>query len=255
MTPLEVWGGVECTVNRVGDRWFDQLSRSGHDGRLDDLDRFARLGIRAIRYPILWERLAPRSLDAIDWRWSDERMSRLRELGIRPIVGLLHHGSGPRDTSLLDPEFPALLARYARLVAARYPWVSDFTPVNEPLTTARFSALYGHWYPHRRDDRAFVAALLTQLRGVVLAMRAIREVTPGARLVQTEDCGSSYGTDATAPQVQFEQHRRWLTWDLLSGRLTGKHPLHDWLIGAGARAEDLEAFAREPLPPDVLGLN
>jgi dTDP-4-dehydrorhamnose reductase len=255
MTPLEVWGGVECTINRVGDRWFDQLSRSGHDGRLDDLDRFARLGIRAIRYPILWERLAPRSLDAIDWRWSDERMSRLRELGIRPIVGLLHHGSGPRDTSLLDPEFPALLARYARLVAARYPWVSDFTPVNEPLTTARFSALYGHWYPHRRDDRAFVAALLTQLRGVVLAMRAIREVTPGARLVQTEDCGSSYGTDATAPQVQFEQHRRWLTWDLLSGRLTGKHPLHDWLIGAGARAEDLEAFAREPLPPDVLGLN
>ena len=24
--PLEMWGGVECTVNRVGDRWFDQLA-------------------------------------------------------------------------------------------------------------------------------------------------------------------------------------------------------------------------------------
>ena len=23
-----------------------------------------------------------------------------------------------------------------------------WTPINEPLTTARFSALYGHWYPH-----------------------------------------------------------------------------------------------------------
>ena len=23
MGPLELWGGVECTVNRVGTRWFD----------------------------------------------------------------------------------------------------------------------------------------------------------------------------------------------------------------------------------------
>jgi dTDP-4-dehydrorhamnose reductase len=255
MTPLEVWGGVECTVNRLGDRWLDQLARSGHDRRLDDLDRFARLGIRALRYPILWERLAPYSLDAIDWRWSDGRMRRLRRLGIRPIVGLVHHGSGPRYTSLLDPGFPDLLARFARLVAARYPWVTDFTPVNEPLTTARFSGLYGHWYPHRRDDRTFVHALLTQLRGVARAMRAVREVTPAARLVQTEDCGACYGTPGTARQVQFEQHRRWLTWDVLSGRVAAAHPLYDWLIGAGASAADLQAFADDPVAPDVLGLN
>ena len=255
MTPLEVWGGIECTVNRVGDRWFDQLSRSGHDARIDDLDRFARLGIHALRYPLLWERLAPSSLDTIDWRWSDERMARLRHLGIRPIVGLVHHGSGPRYTSLLDPGFPDLLARFARLVATRYPWVTDFTPVNEPLTTARFSGLYGHWYPHRHDDRSFVCALLTQLRGVALAMRAIREVTPGARLVQTEDCGSSYGTDATARQVQFEQHRRWLTWDLLTGRVTSAHPLHGWLLDAGASTAELDAFVVGPVPPDLLGLN
>ena len=39
--PLEVWAGVECTVNRVGDEYFDQLERSCHDTRLEDLDRFA----------------------------------------------------------------------------------------------------------------------------------------------------------------------------------------------------------------------
>ena len=39
--PLEVWGGVECTVNRVGDEYFDQLERSGHATRLEDLDLFA----------------------------------------------------------------------------------------------------------------------------------------------------------------------------------------------------------------------
>ncbi len=28
--PLELRGGVECTVNRVGDRVFDQMERNGH---------------------------------------------------------------------------------------------------------------------------------------------------------------------------------------------------------------------------------
>ena len=58
-SPLEVWGGVECTANRVGDRFFDQIEKSGHANRFSDLDLFADLGIRAIRYPVVWERLAP----------------------------------------------------------------------------------------------------------------------------------------------------------------------------------------------------
>jgi dTDP-4-dehydrorhamnose reductase len=250
-----MWGGVECTVNRVGDRWFDQLARSGHDQRVDDLDRFAAMGITAIRYPVLWERHAPRSLDAIDWRWSDERLARLRSLGIRPIVGLLHHGSGPRYTSLLDAGFPAQLARFARAVAARYPWITDFTPINEPLTTARFSALYGHWYPHATSNAAFATALLTQCRAIALAMRAIREVTPGARLVQTEDCGETFGTPATARQVEHEGHRRWLTTDLLTGMVTPGHPLWKRLMRWGASADHLLALAAAPCPPDIVGLN
>ena len=252
---IEMWGGVECTVNRVHDRWCDQLVRSGHDTRIDDLDRFAELGITAIRYPLLWERLAPRSLDQIDWSWSDARLARLRALNIRPIVGLLHHGSGPAYTSLVDPAFPEMLATIARAVAARYPWVTDFTPINEPLTTARFSGLYGHWYPHGRDDRTFVRILLTQMRGIVLAMRAIRDVTPEARLIQTEDCGRTFGSRATAPQRVHEDHRRWLTWDLLNGTVVPGHPLYAWLLAAGATPEELAFFSGTPSPPQVLGLN
>ncbi len=254
-SPLEMWGGVECTVNRVGDRWFDQMVWSGHDARATDLELFAALGIRSLRYPILWERLAPRSLDEIDWRWSDDRLARLRDLGIRPIVGLLHHGSGPAYTSLLDHGFPEKLGRFAGLVAQRYPWIADFTPVNEPLTTARFSGLYGHWFPHSRSDQHYVRALLNQLRGVVLAMRAIREVIPGARLIQTEDCGCTFGTAATRSQVMHERNRRWLTWDLLSGRVDDGHLLHDFLRRAGMTEEDSAFFLEIDRPPDILGLN
>jgi dTDP-4-dehydrorhamnose reductase len=145
---LEVWGGVECTINRVRDQFFSQLDRNGHAARADDLELIASLGVRAVRYPVLWERTAPAGLDCADWSWPDARLPRLRELSITPIAGLVHHGSGPPHTSLVDPRFAEDLARYARAVAERYPWLEWYTPVNEPLTTARFSALYGVWYPH-----------------------------------------------------------------------------------------------------------
>jgi dTDP-4-dehydrorhamnose reductase len=253
--PIEVWGGPECTLNRVGDRYFDQLTRSGHAHRLDDLDRFAHLGITALRYPVLWERVAPGSLDAPSWQWTDERLERIRELGMRPIAGLLHHGSGPRYTSLIDPSFPEQLGRYAAMVACRYPWLADYTPVNEPLTTARFSGLYGLWYPQHRDTRSFVRALLNQVRGTALAMQAIRRVNPTARLIQTEDCGRCYGTRGTQSQVAFENHRRWLTWDLLCGRVDAQHPLYKFLTKYGASPAELDWLCAHPTPPQVIGLN
>ena len=53
---LALWGGHECTVNRVGDCWRDQTRLSGHQDRIEDLDCFADLGLRTLRYPVLWER-------------------------------------------------------------------------------------------------------------------------------------------------------------------------------------------------------
>ncbi len=254
--PLEVWAGVECTVNRVGDEYFDQLERNGHATRLDDLDLFAELGVRAIRYPVLWERTAPNGLDSADWSWADERLGRLRELGIRPIVGLVHHGSGPRHTSLIDPAFPEKLAEFARAVADRYPWVTHYTPVNEPLTTARFSGMYGHWYPHGQDELTFARTLLTECHATVLSMRAIREVNPAAQLVQTEDLGKTHSTPLLAYQAEFENERRWVSIDLLCGRLNPssvmwKH-LRDFV---GVDEAELHWFLENPCPPDVLGIN
>ena len=184
----------------------------------------------------------------------DDRLTRLRHFGIRPIVGLVHHGSGPPHTHLLDDGFAPGLGRYAGLVAERYPWVSDWTPVNEPLTTARFSALYGHWYPHQRDERSFWLALLNQVDGTRAAMRAIRRINPAARLIQTDDLGRTYATTRLAEQAAFDNLRRWAGWDLLFGRVTRHHPLWERLdrFDLGDR---LAAIADDPCPPDVVGVN
>jgi dTDP-4-dehydrorhamnose reductase len=251
----QLWGGVECTVNRVGDQFFDQLARNGHAERLTDLDLITDLGIRTLRYPILWERTAPHGIALANWTWPDERLNRLRELGIQPIVGLVHHGSGPEYTSLVDPEFPEKLANYAQAVAARYPWVGAYTPINEITTTARFSGLYGHWYPHGRDGRTFSRILVNQCRAVALAMTAIREVNSDASLVQTDDLGKTRSTPPLAYQANFDNQRRWLGWDLLCGLVNPAHFFWEELVREGISDGELQWFLENPCPPDIIGVN
>ncbi|HVL75978.1 MAG TPA: family 1 glycosylhydrolase [Noviherbaspirillum sp.] len=253
--PLELWGGMECTVARLGDRFRDQLRETGHAQRIQDLERIAGLGIKVLRYPVLWETIAPDHPDECDWTWHDARMYRLRSLGIEPIAGLVHHGSGPRYTDLLDPRFGDLLAVHAERVATRYPWIRRFTPVNEPLTTARFSGLYGHWYPHGRDTRTMLRCLYNECRAVALSMRAIRRVIPDAQLVQTEDMGKTFTLPDLKYQADYENERRWLGFDLLCGRIDAAHPWHREFLAAGIGERELAAFVDEPTVPDIIGIN
>lgn len=256
VSKLELWGGVECTVNRVRDEFLDQLKLTGHHSRIEDLERLAELGVRAVRYPILWERCAlTAGSEQFDFSWTDARMRRLQELGIPVVVGLVHHGSGPVGTSLLDESFCLGLSRFARRVAEQYPWVQDYTPVNEPLTTARFSALYGHWYPHASSTQAFLRALMIETRATALAMRAIRKINPNARLLQTEDFGSVFSTPSLQYQADFENQRKWLSLDLLCGRVTSGHPLHEFLLSHDVSADELRELECEPCAPDLIGVN
>ncbi|MFL5620116.1 MAG: family 1 glycosylhydrolase [Gemmatimonadaceae bacterium] len=253
--PLELWAGFECTLNRVGDSQHDQLQLTGHYGRLDDLDRLADLGVRTIRYPILWERIERLRASRAPFAWPDAAMERFRTLGIEPIVGLVHHGSGPFGTSLLDDGFAEGLAAFARTVAERYPWVRRYTPVNEPLTTARFSALYGVWYPHLRDDAAFLRATLNQVRATRLAMQAIRTVRRDAELVQTEDLGRTHATRALRYQADFENERRWLSFDLLMGRVRPGHAMYEYARWCGLTANEIARAVGDGCPPTILGVN
>jgi dTDP-4-dehydrorhamnose reductase len=251
----ELWGGIECTINRVQDQFFDQLQYSGHYQRSGDIEQLAETGIKKIRYPLLWEKHQPQKDSGIDWRWTSERLQQLRSYNIDVIAGLVHHGSGPAFTNLSDDAFPTLLASYAEKLIQQFPFLSYFTPVNEPLTTARFSGLYGLWYPHRSNDRSFLKMLLNEMKGVVLSMQAIRKVNPAAKLVQTEDLGKTYSTKPLHYQASFENERRWLTYDLLCGRVTRAHPLWRYLLRNGVTEKELSFFQENICVPDVFGFN
>ncbi|RYY71566.1 MAG: glycosyl hydrolase family protein [Chitinophagaceae bacterium] len=249
-----IWAGMECTISRTHDDFHDQLACGGYYTN-DYLDHVLQLNPKAVRFPILWERHEPVQGAAIDWTWARSQLNKLREQGVAPIVGLLHHGSGPAFTDLADPSFPGLLAEYAGRVAQAFPWVQYWSPVNEPLTTARFSGLYGHWYPHKKNDRDFLKMLINQAKAIVLSMAAIREISPEAKLIQTEDLAKTYSSPALRYQASFENNRRWLSLDLLCGKLTEKHPLYNYFIDNGISAADLRFFQDNPCAPAIIGAN
>ncbi len=255
ISPLALWGGLECTVARIKDEYRNQIRETGHYGRPGDLDLIAALGLRTLRYPVLLETISPEHPDRQDWRWHDERLNRLRALGISPIAGLVHHGSGPGYTSLVDPAFAEIVAAHALRVARRYPWINQYTPINEPLTTARFSGLYGHWYPHGRDMATFLRILINQCRAVVLSMQAIRRINPTAELIQTDDLGKAFSTRVMKYQADYENERRWLSFDLLCGRVDRQHPLYETFVMAGIDRRELAFFTHDPCPPDLIGIN
>ena len=252
--PLEIWGGVECSVVRIGSTVRNQLQDTGHWFRSGDIDLIANLGIKKLRYPVLWE-LVEQSPSSYNWTWTDERLTRLRKAGIAPIAGFIHHGSGPLWTDILHAEFPRQLAVYAEKVAQRYPWIELFNPVNEPVTTARISGLYGLWHPHKRDNGTFLRLVVAESLAIAAAMKALRRVTASAQLVQTEDFGRVFSTELLEYQASYENERRWLGIDLLAGKVDRHHPLRGELLAAGVDPFDLDTLLAEPCVPDIVGID
>jgi len=255
---LEYWASPEPTIARLGgDRYRDQRIETGHYARLDDIDRLAALGVTATRYPVLWESVAPQHPHERTYAWEDARLRRLERLGIEPIVTLLHHGSGPAYTDLTDAAFPELFADFAEATARRYPHVRRWTPINEPLTTARFSTLYGVWYPNARGDGAFGAAIVNEMLGYLLAVERIRRVVPGAQFMITEDLQNFVAADVGArAYAQHKRERSFLSVELACGAVTPAHPLWEYLTGRCAvPVAKLEHIRRLAAPPDLVGWN
>lgn len=252
---LEIWGGIECTINRVGNDYYDQLEYAGHYNRENDIDIIASLGIQRLRYPVLWEKHQPQKNSIINWSLVEKNLSRLNELGIQPIVGLVHHGSGPQYVNFFDGSFEEGLAVYAGQVAEKFPWVEFYTPVNEPLTTARFCGLYGHWYPHKADNYSFFKILLSECKATVLAMQAIRQINPEAKLIQTEDLGKCYSTPLLQYQADTENERRWLSYELLCGKLTRDKFMWGHMVRVGISEDELNFFLEHPCVPHIAGFN
>ena len=100
-------------------RTLDEYELTEHYARWhDDIGLMAELGIRSARYGIPWHRINP-ARGVWDFTWADRPLERLLELGIEPVVDLVHYGLPAWiDNAFLNPDFPRYMAEYAARAVA-----------------------------------------------------------------------------------------------------------------------------------------
>jgi beta-glucosidase len=255
--------GIEDTFvpqTRPGHRALDEYQLMGHYQHWrEDLALLRELGVKAVRWGVPWYRVEPFQPGEFDWRWTDQVLPYLvEELGITPVVDLMHYGCPfwlRREFASTD--YPSAVAAYGAAFAERYATlVHWYTPLNEPIVTALYCGQRGLWPPYLRGETGYVAILLQVVEGIIATSAAIKDVDPDAVLVHVEASGLS----RTARQdlhaiAREEQSRTWLTYDLLTGRVTPDHALFPWLVRSGASPDRLAAIAERPVPFGLMGLN
>jgi beta-glucosidase/6-phospho-beta-glucosidase/beta-galactosidase len=254
--------GIEDTFvfnpHEVTGRILDEYALTKHYERWrEDLGLMGTLGVTTARYGIPWYRVQPER-GRWDWSFADAALERMLELGIHPIVDLIHYGTPAwMERSFLDPEFPERMTEYAVAVAERYKGrIRWYTPLNEPRITAHYCGRIGWWPPNAFGWRGFVAVMMACAKGIAMTDRALGEVDPEIVRLHV-DATETYETiDPVAQaEVDFRRELIYLATDLVSGNMTEERPLYRWLLKFGASEADLDSLREIAVVPDVIGAN
>ncbi|NAZ80780.1 family 1 glycosylhydrolase [Kineococcus sp. R8] len=256
--------GIEDTFvpqEAAGERAVDEYELTEHYAHVaSDLGLAQQAGADLLRWGIPWHRVNP-GPEEWDWAWVDQAMARFADLGLEPVVDLLHYGTPLwLDEQFANPDFPRRFAAYAERVADRYGHVAtSYTPVNEPMIHAQFSGEYGYWPPYLRGRGGLLQIAAALADASAQAQRRIAGVLGDAAVFVHVDAGFRYAGDVDAPEhaghVRALLEQRYLVEDLLTGRVGPEHPLHADLLGAGVGPALLEQLRAEPAPPTVMGVN
>ena len=248
--------GIECSNPTIdnGRVRRDQLLECGHYDRWrDDLRLTVELGLRVLRYglPIHRVWLGP---GRFDWEFADLVMAEIKRLGLVPILDLCHFGVPDWIGNFQNPDFPALFHSYCSAVAARYPWVRFYTPVNEIYVTARSSALDGVWNEQATDDRSFVNALKHCAAASILGNQAIAARRPDCVIIQSESAEYIHEAKATVSDaVRLKNKQRFIALDLLYAHPFDAEVDH-WMADNGLTRQEYDWFmAGEPPGYQVMG--
>jgi beta-glucosidase len=255
---LRFAAGIEDTFvpqTSPGRRALDEYELTGHyESWREDLDLAAATGADMIRYGIPWYRVNP-APGAWDWAWTDKVLDHLLSLGLAPIADLMHYGCPLwLEREFANPDYPERVAEYAARFADRYgEAVRFYTPMNEPLLNAMYCGEDGRWPPALTGDEGFVTLVRQLARGIVRTQQAIGEAGVDPVFVHVEATFRYAG--GPAERIQLLEHRNWLVYDLLFGRVGTEHALHLYLAENGFPDEDFAFFREHPTEPDILGIN
>jgi beta-glucosidase len=239
-------------------RSLDEYELTGHYERWHgDLGLIAELGLRSARYGIPWHRINP-ARHRWEWDWVDRAVDRMLELGVEPIIDLVHYGLPSWiDGAYLNPDFAEHMAEYAGKVAQRYRGrVHAYTPLNEPRITAWYCGRIGWWPPFQRSWKGFVAVMTGVCKGIVRTVETLHQVDPEILPVHV-DATDLYDTSDEGLREECEQRQEivFLALDLVSGRIQESHRLTSWLRRQGMSDETLDWFSSHAIELPFIGIN
>lgn len=254
--------GIEDTFipqARPGLRSLDEYELTQHYQQYEhDFALAASTGVRAVRWGIPWYRVEPEP-GRFDWAWTDRALELLvARYKLVPILDLMHYGTPLwLENSFINAHYAERVAEYAAAVVERYQEpVQVYTPLNEPMVNADMCGRRGEWPPYLEGDDGYVKLVIALCRGIVKTVEAIRSIQPDVFLVQVEALwrvfirGGGYH-----PQVEFDNARQYLAFDLSTGRVGEGYPLLDFLYQNGVTDADLQWFRDHAVSFDVFGAN
>jgi beta-glucosidase/6-phospho-beta-glucosidase/beta-galactosidase len=236
---------------------LDEYELTGHyEEWRADCDRAAGLGIDALRWGIPWYRVNPEK-NKWDWSFPDQVIPYLvEEKKISLILDLMHYGT-PRwlEKAFIDPDYPAWVEEYTGRVIERYrPWISLVTPFNEPHTACEFAGRRGEWPPYLTGYDGYAAVLRGIIYGVLRQVKLLQEA--GIRRVEVECSGGSWAEDSRyESDASRERILQSMYFDFLTGNMAALEPVRPFLLDKGMRSEDLDFFAQNGQPLDIMGIN
>jgi beta-glucosidase len=211
--------GIENSNPKIanGTIRHDQLESCGfYKHWQTDFELLEEIGVHAVRFgPPLHKTWL--GVGKYDWEFADLTLNRLKDQGVTVIADLCHFGVPDWIGDFQNDDFPWLFAKYAQDFAKRYPWIEDYTPINEMLICATFSARLGWWNEQKTDDKSFVTAIRNCTMANAMAMRAILVVAPKT-FIQAEACEFTHAeNDNVALKAAIRNDERFLTLDLTYG--------------------------------------
>ncbi|WP_052487905.1 family 1 glycosylhydrolase [Gordoniibacillus kamchatkensis] len=258
-----IWAvGIEDTFigqTARGERPLDEFELTQHYRFWrEDLDRVRASGASMIRYGIPWYRVEPAD-GVYDWNWTDQVMAYFAEhRELVPIVDLMHYGTPLwLKNEFMNARYPELVARYAAAFAERYRHVARFyTPLNEPWVNAEWCGWSGKWPPYLKGQLGFALVLNQLCKGIVLTVRALKQLQPEAVMVHVEASKKYVPADPSfADQARFWNELRYAMWELVQGRVGHGHTLYEWMLDRHIGEPDLRWYAANRIELDWVGIN
>lgn len=252
--------GFECATGlNVHRQWIDQIAATAHDVQVDDdYARLASAEIWTVREAVRWPLVDHGG--RYDFSSLDPFLTALRKHRIQPIWDLFHYGYPP-DVDLFGPDFPRRFAAYCRATAEHVcrhlPGPYYFTPVNEASFFAWAAGEVGRFAPHETGRGHELKICLA--RAALAAVRAIRRVCPGARIVTVDPVCHVVPPDGATPEMiqgadHFNHNAVFQFMDMMAGlmlpELGGRRDLLD-IIGVNYYWTNQWEIGREGEPLDA----